>query len=639
MALPVLINPASPLDTDSPGLGAQDFRTLEQQLLDILGLTGNTAYTGALVSAGTNTDGSVAADTIVKGTTPFKRLAGTEASGKDIRLIEDTGVFKIQRNDASFAAPVWTTLWQLNLTTGESGGTEYTNNTGVTLAVGDVVTTDATLDSAVTLDDTQGSLRQFLVSLDTPLNGAVGRFLKFGSRTTVNVLTAVRGNFLRKSSTTRVLEDTGVAAASFVMPPMGTVGLAETNAAAGQCIAMLFDPTEAVGPDIAPPVMLANKTGGPMAPNDAAALGVANDAAVELSDVQGSLKTFVVALDSIANNATGRYVRAGKVTVKVQGAVIRGNFLRKSATTLAFEDSGLAMTSTTPPAAGAVGVALTGAAGPGLGTVTAFQYGTTLPGLGAAVGSYEVRGLAGVNNAGTPNTKYDLTSADLIQFRNPSTGATNVITTQGLLTCDLTVQGRNGRDQAGALATSAFVHFYYTWDGATVATRGSQVAPPTGPTLANGEIGWAYAGPVWNAAGPALRATRMRGAAMILDAEQSALAGGSATVETSVSVSSLVPPNALSYSLHAFYTFTYNAAGDGAFAYQLRTATGVTFLARPITALGQGSAHNYGSSDGEYWLPNIGQTFFYLWTGVPTGGSAQALTLNVASYRVPNGGE
>lgn len=49
-------------------------------------------------------------DQIIEKSTPAVRLIGTEGSAKDIRLVEDAGVFRIQKNTGSKASPVWSDL-------------------------------------------------------------------------------------------------------------------------------------------------------------------------------------------------------------------------------------------------------------------------------------------------------------------------------------------------------------------------------------------------------------------------------------------------------------------------------------------------------------------------------------------------
>lgn len=122
---------------------------------------------------------------------------------------------------------------------------------------------------------------------------------------------------------------------------------------------------------------LTNQTGVTLNAGDVVALDLANDSSVALSDVQGSLRQFVVALATITAGSPGVFGQIGEVTVVTQGVVARGNYLRKSATTKALEDAGIAQASTVPPPLGAVGVALTASAG-GTSTVTATLFGSTL---------------------------------------------------------------------------------------------------------------------------------------------------------------------------------------------------------------------------------------------------------------------
>jgi hypothetical protein len=254
------------------------------------------------------------------------------------------------------------------------------------------------------------------------------------------------------------------------------------------------------------------------------------------------------------------------------------------------------------------------------------------------IGSYGIRNLVGNNNAGTPNTKYDM-SADLVVLRNPS-GGLNVQTNTGTLTNDTGLAGSaaGGRDQAGAFGSSTWIHFYFIWSGSTLSTLSSTVAPPTGPTLPTGYTHWAYAGAVFNNASPLLVKTRMRGSWMLYESPITVLNAGTATVETSVSVSTAVPPNALSYSLvGSVLTAVLNQAGDNALTFKIRIITGVDAHPMQFQQVGLSAAHTYGWSFGEITIPNIGQSFFYLWV---LGAATTPLgTLNLSRYQVPNGGE
>ncbi len=118
-----------------------------------------------------------------------------------------------------------------------------TNRTGVALTQGAVVATDASNDTAVTLDDNSASLRPFVIAGQAIANGVLGAFATHGI-CVVNVTGAVtRGHYIRKSGTTLVAEDTGVAAAAATNPPTGALGIALTAAAGpstGSIIALVF---------------------------------------------------------------------------------------------------------------------------------------------------------------------------------------------------------------------------------------------------------------------------------------------------------------------------------------------------------------------------------------------------------------
>jgi hypothetical protein len=106
---------------------------------------------------------------------------------------------------------------------------------------------------------------------------------------------------------------------------------------------------------------LTNRTGGGLVAGDVVALSTADDASVILTDTAGSRRQYVVARATIANAAAGEFGRAGTMSVKAQGAVARGAFVQKSATTKAVETTGIVMPETPP--VGALGVALAAAAG------------------------------------------------------------------------------------------------------------------------------------------------------------------------------------------------------------------------------------------------------------------------------------
>jgi len=59
-----------------------------------------------------------AEDVWIKKGTPALRQQGTETGGLDYRIVEDAGKWKLQRNTGTETAPVWNTVVQINLATG-----------------------------------------------------------------------------------------------------------------------------------------------------------------------------------------------------------------------------------------------------------------------------------------------------------------------------------------------------------------------------------------------------------------------------------------------------------------------------------------------------------------------------------------
>lgn len=89
---------------------------------------------------------------------------------------------------------------------------------------------------------------------------------------------------------------------------------------------------------------LTNRTGGTTAAGDVVTPSTANDSSVVAADTLLSPRQFLVGVGSVNNLSAGPYDRKGIVLVKVTGAVVRGNYLIKSATAGRLEDSGVSHT-------------------------------------------------------------------------------------------------------------------------------------------------------------------------------------------------------------------------------------------------------------------------------------------------------
>lgn len=228
------------------------------------------------------------------------------------------------------------------------------------------------------------------------------------------------------------------------------------------------------------------------------------------------------------------------------------------------------------------------------------------------------------NNTGTPNTQYDL-DADVVVLRasdgssvvrfNPGAALTNNISTAG--------PAANGRDQSGAFTDPSFIHFYWIWNGSTLATVSSAAAPPTGPTLPSGYTHWAYAGAVYFVSS-ALKKVRIKGSTAFYEGAQNVLNNGNATTETAVSCAAAVPANALSFQIR----------GDS----QHATDTDVLII-RVVSGTDYAAWDNTVAANEmltiSLQLPNISQQFYYL----KSAASGTNTDFDVLSYVLPNGGE
>lgn len=242
--------------------------------------------------------------------------------------------------------------------------------------------------------------------------------------------------------------------------------------------------------------------------------------------------------------------------------------------------------------------------------------------------AYGVVGCNCNNNSATPNTQFDL-DADVVVLRasdgssvvrfEPGAAITNNISTSG--------PAANGRDQSGAFDNNSWVHFYWIWNGTTLATISSAAAPPTGPTLPSGYTHWAYAGAVFADGSGNLKRVYIKGSTVYYAAQQAALSDGQADSETAVGLTAIVPPNALSWFAHHS-----GAPRFGTNEYQLRILSGSDYWDQLGAAEGSG-IRRWASG----WFPNVGQNVYYIWASTP--GASSGLDLFIQAFKIPNGGE
>ena len=273
------------------------------------------------------------------------------------------------------------------------------------------------------------------------------------------------------------------------------------------------------------------------------------------------------------------------------------------------------------------------------------------PGLttSSALGTYSIRNLVGVPDA--TNTKYDF-SADLVQVRNPTTGAVTIFTNTGTVVNNTTQQftggATTGRDQAAAFTSGTFVHFYLisSPSSTNVQTLSSATAPPTGPTLPTGWTSWAYAGAVPLGDAGVLTAMDMRGSWMLYRASQALVNNSSVAGEQTQSTASFASTNALA----GLFTVDLHVATDALAAHvadtfcTLRSVTGVNLYNQRAGVSNLGiAAVQHSSSSAQAQIPIISNQIFWILQDTASATNCASCerfcSIALDGFRVPNGGE
>ena len=147
---------------------------------------------------------------------------------------------------------------------------------------------------------------------------------------------------------------------------------------------------------------LHNRTGGTLSPGDVVGSDTANNESVVLADSANAVRLFYVTLGKLNNGSlvgignleNGLFACQGAFHTLVTGVVTRLNYLVKSATSKALQDSGVSSTGGNPPQ-GAVAIALANSGG-GSTTIVAQWLGT--PSASASAGP--VFGTGGIADPG-----------------------------------------------------------------------------------------------------------------------------------------------------------------------------------------------------------------------------------------------
>lgn len=241
-------------------------------------------------------------------------------------------------------------------------------------------------------------------------------------------------------------------------------------------------------------------------------------------------------------------------------------------------------------------------------------------------------------NAVAPTTTLDV-AAQIVYMLNPTT-FTLVRTTSFSASC--VVVGAqagsqaNGRDQAGAFGANQFFHLYAIGGGGqTPATLASLVAPLTGPTLPASYTNWAYLGTYLTDGSSNLLPMYGRGNTIYYRANQSLLAGGTATSSTNVPISAFVPSTATQYELFVSGgASAFGSAGEvfeyiGLVSGALNASTSFYQIKFSLTST-QGAVAT--------WLemPYISGGYYYKLDPQATGATLKT-SHQIQGYRVANG--
>jgi hypothetical protein len=242
------------------------------------------------------------------------------------------------------------------------------------------------------------------------------------------------------------------------------------------------------------------------------------------------------------------------------------------------------------------------------------------------------RNLTGINNSGTPTTQYDI-AADEVVLTN-SSGQAIVKLASGTLTNNISTAGSaaNGRDQSGAFTNPSWVHFWMIYNPTTDTLASLSSASATAPTLPTDYTHKAYVGAVYYDG--SLHVTYIRGRDAFYKTSRTALSAGTATSDTSVSVSTLVPPNAYSYLLSGRGTGDENGSQEADWTYTVGVASATQMYNARLGMRGGGAFTPFVPINGVI-LPNLSQTFYYKVAN--TLGTNGSLTMECVSYSLPNG--
>lgn len=216
------------------------------------------------------------------------------------------------------------------------------------------------------------------------------------------------------------------------------------------------------------------------------------------------------------------------------------------------------------------------------------------------------RNLLAFNNAGTPNSKVDVT-ADEVVLKDSNSAAR--VASSVSVTVDMTASGANGLD-TGSEASGTWYYVWLIYNGTTVAGLFSTSA--TAPTLPSGYTFKALIGQCYNNGSSNLDVFRIHDRqAWTVGADAMSSHAGSLTY-TTLSLAAFVPPNAKAVS--------------GTLS---SSATALFYVAATSGGLGEAGIVVNTAGAAPYQIPLVtAQTLYY-----KSGGTGSNYSISVSGYR------
>lgn len=215
-------------------------------------------------------------------------------------------------------------------------------------------------------------------------------------------------------------------------------------------------------------------------------------------------------------------------------------------------------------------------------------------------------------------------------------GALAILSNPAQITINIGTAGpaAGGRDQAGAFGDDVWIHYYYIYNGTTLAGIASLDSPDDGgPTMPATYDKWAYIGANYKTAGDLRAVIQREDTIYHTGGSIAVLAAGTDATSTSVDLATAFPPNALDFDMALQLQLSGAGGAPNQYSIRLTFEDGTDFL-RITQTVGAGVANIFNSYTAT--LPNVNQECFYSVT-LDGGSTGQGFAyINVHSFRVSN---